>query len=160
MIVALFRRFATFFLALMGSSEGSFTESNCVFAWRGLSARGFLVASDGSIYFGPESVRLGLPADGVLCLYTQDPVAHCLIRRCVFHSLSPCFNFVLLQTCRPCLRVSNLPWSSQRVILMFHGSLSVCDRNTGAHVNVSLSSVLKTCSMDSNRYSQVASTVP
>ena len=85
--------------------EGCFIESNCVLAWLGLSAGGFLVASNGSIYFGPEFVRLGLSADGVFCLYTQDPVAHCLIHRCVFHScLSPCFNFVLLQTCRPCLR--------------------------------------------------------
>ena len=124
MIVALFRRFATFFLALLGSSEGSFTESNCMLAWLGLSARGFLVASDGSIYFGPESVRLGLLADGVLCLHTQDPVAHCLIRRCVFHSRwSPRFNIVLVQTCRPCLRVQPFMDFFNALISMFHGSL-------------------------------------
>ena len=52
MIVALFRWFATFFLALMGSSEGPFTEMNCVLAWLGL-------------YCDPESVRLGLSVDGV-----------------------------------------------------------------------------------------------
>ena len=46
-----------------------------------------------------------------------DTLLHCLPmvlslsrnHRCVFHSrLYPCFNFVLLQTCRPCLRVLNL----------------------------------------------------
>ena len=83
-------------------------------AWLGLLARGFLVASDASIYFGPESACLDLLVDGVLCLYTQDPVAHFLFRRCALHSLCPCFNFVL-QTCRPCLRVLNLPWSFPRV---------------------------------------------
>ena len=36
---------------------------------------------------------------------------------------------------------------------MFHGSLSGCERNTRVHVNASLFSVLRTCSIDSNRYS-------
>ena len=49
MIVAMFRGFATLFLALLGSPEGSLIEMYCVLAWFGMLARGFLVASDGPI---------------------------------------------------------------------------------------------------------------
>ena len=48
---------------------------HCVLAWFGMLARGFLVASDKSISFDPGSACLGLFANGVLCLYAQDPVA-------------------------------------------------------------------------------------
>ena len=101
-LVAMFRWFATLFLALLGSPEGPFIGMHCVLAWFGMLARGFLVTSDGSIYFGPESASLGLSVDDVPCLYAQDPVAQCLIRRCVLHSWC-LFRFVLFQTW-PCLR--------------------------------------------------------
>ena len=65
----------------------------------GMLARGFLVASDSPIFFDPGSACLGLMANGVLCLYAQDPVAQCLIRRCALHSWCLCFDFVLLQIC-------------------------------------------------------------
>ena len=155
MIVAMLRGFATLFLALMGSSEGSFTDMSCVLAWFGLLARGCLVTSNGPIHLGPGSACLGLPADGVRCLCTQDPVAHCLLRRCALHSLCPCVNFVLFRTCRPCLRVLN-PWSFQRVfnvsrflVWLRAKHASTCD---GFFFP-------KSCSMDSSRYRQVASTV-
>ena len=102
MIVAMFRWFATLFLALLRSPEGPFIGMHCVLVWFGMLARGFLVTSDGSIYFGPESASLGLSVDDVPCLYAQDPVAQCLIRRCVLHSWC-LFRFVLFQTW-PCLR--------------------------------------------------------
>ena len=133
MIVAMFRGFSTLFLALLGSPEGSSIEMYCVLAWFGMLARGFLVASDGPIYSDPGSACLGLLANVVLCLFAQDPVAQFLIRRCALHSLCPCFDL----SCS-CLRVLNLPWSFQRVVSMFHSSLSGCERNTRAHVNVSL----------------------
>ena len=107
------RWFTTLFLAPMGSLEGPFIEMHCVLAWLGLLARGFLVASDGFIYPGPMSASLGLSVDEVLCLYTQDPVAHDLIRRCVLHSLCLLFQFCPV----PDLAVSPLlfPWSFQCV---------------------------------------------
>ena len=109
----MFRWFATLFLALLGSPEGPFIEMHCVLAWFGMLARGFLVTSDGSFYFGPESASLGLSVDDVPCLYAQDPVAKCLIRRCVLHSWC-LFRFCLV----PDLAVSPIlfPWSFQRIL--------------------------------------------
>ena len=92
MIVAMFRGFATLFLALLGSPEGPFIEMHCLLVWFGMLTRGFLVTSEGSIYFGPESASLGLCVDEVLCLYAQDPVAQCSIRRCALHSWCLCFD--------------------------------------------------------------------
>ena len=92
MIVAMFRGFATLFLALLGSPEGPFIVMHCLLVWFGMLARGFLVTSDGSIYFGPESASLGLSVAEVLCLYAQDPVAQCLMRRCALHSWCLCFD--------------------------------------------------------------------
>ena len=92
--------------------------------------RGFLVTSDGSIHFGPESASLGLSVDEVPCLYAQDPVAQCLIRRCALRSWC-LFRFVLFQTW-PCLRFCFLGVFNS--FSMFHGSLSGWERNTPAHV--------------------------
>ena len=86
MIVEMFRGVATLFLALLGSSDGPFMEMHCLLVWLGMFARGFLVTSNGFIYLGPGSASLGLSVDDVPCLYAQDPVAQCLIRRCVLHS--------------------------------------------------------------------------
>ena len=132
MIVALFRRFATFFLALMGSSEGSFTESNSVFAWLGLSARGFLVASDGVCASWPACGWSALPLHaGSSCT--------------VFNS-SLCVSFsVSLLSILSCPRLVD----RVSVFRIFHGVFNslfqcftvpclFCERNTGAHVNVSL----------------------
>ena len=84
-----------------------------------------------------------------LCLHTKDPVAHGLIRRCVLHFLCPCFDFVLLQTRRPCLRVLN-PWSFQRVFNVSRFPVWLRAKHTC------------TCdgfSLDSSCLGQVASTV-
>ena len=61
-------------------------------AWFATLARGFLFASDSSIFFDPGSACLGLFANGVLCLYAQDPVAQCLICRCALHFWCLCFD--------------------------------------------------------------------
>ena len=113
MIVAMFRGFATLFLAPLGSSEGPFIKMHCVLAWLGMFACGFLVTNNGFIYLGPGSASLGPFVDDVPCLYAQDPVAQCLIRRCVSHSWC-LFRFVLFQTW-PCLRFL-FPWSFQRIL--------------------------------------------
>ena len=94
MIVTMFRWFATLFLAPLGSSEGHSIEMHCLLVWLGMFARGFLVTNNGFIYLGPGSASLGLFVDDVSCLYAQDPVAQCLIRRCVLHSWC-LFRFVL-----------------------------------------------------------------
>ena len=99
------------------------------------------------------SRSLGLPVEEALCLCTQDPAAHGLIRRCVLHSLCPCFNFCPapnLSAVSPCFEFNGVI----NAFSMFHGSLSGCERNTRVHVNAS-SSVLRTCSKDCNRHSRL-----
>ena len=78
---------------VLGVSRGSF---HCVelLASLHLSERGFLVATDGLNYFGPELTNLGLSADVMTCLFAQDPVAHSLIRRCE-SSILVCLYFFL-----------------------------------------------------------------
>ena len=102
MIVTMFRWFATLL-----RSWGLLRVLFCMLA------RGFLVTSDGSFYFGPESASLGPFVDEVPCLYTQDPVAQRLTRRCVLHSQC-LFRFCLV----PDLAVSPIlfPWSFQRIL--------------------------------------------
>ena len=131
MIVAMFVGFATLFLALLGSLEGPFIEMHSLLVWFGMLARGFLVTSDGSIYFGPESASLGLSVDEVLCLYAQDPVAQCLIRRCALHSWCLCFDL----SCSRLGRVSDfvsLEFSTR--FQCFTVPCLVGERNTPAHV--------------------------
>ena len=116
MIVAMFRWFATLFLALLGSPEGPFIEMHCVLAWFGLLARGLLVTSDGSFYFGPESASLGLSVDDVPCLYTQDPVAQC------FNS-SLCVAFLVSVSILSCSRLGRV---SDFVSLEFSTHFDCC----------------------------------
>ena len=82
----MFRWFATLFLAPFGSSEGHSNELHCLLVWLGMIACDFLVTNNGFIYLGPGSASLGSFVDDVPCLYTQDPVAQCLIHRCELQS--------------------------------------------------------------------------
>ena len=123
MIVTMFRWLATLFLAPLGSSEGHSNELHCQLVWLGMFARDFLVTNNGFIYLGPGSASLGSFVDDVPCLYTQDPVAQCLIHRCelqfrcVFRSVlsrldrvSDVVSLPDLFTVPPCSSPAELRW--------------------------------------------------
>ena len=139
MIVAMFVGLRLSTLSSWGLLRVLFIEMYCVLAWFGLLARGFLVASDGSIVSGPGSACLGLLANGVLCLHAQDPVAQCFFSSlCVAFLVKKVSNFGPPPAFGPPLRSSiHAAELSPRFQCPTVPCLVASETRLGAHVTVS-----------------------